>query len=133
MNEEYIQEIPGQEVLSDPEQTSAPGADPDLFLSSGDASSPSPEDVPESDEVFSDDQGTFFSVVSGGDLDGIYSRLEATEAELISLQETLADANLLLEKIDYKLGAILALLVFFFCFKRIRSGAKTFTGRGLDE
>lgn len=133
MNEEYIQEIQGQEDLADPEQTFAPDSDSDLFLSSGDGLSSASEDIVGADSVSSGDQGYVFTLVSVGDLDGIYTRLEATEAELISLQDTLAESNLLLEKIDYTLGAILALLVFFFCFKRIRSAVKGFTGRGLNE
>lgn len=133
MNEEYIQEIQGQEITSNPDAAFTPEPDPDLFLLAGDAPSPAPEDIVGSDSVSSGDQVNVFTLVSGGDLDGIYTRLEATEAELLSLQDTLSESNILLEKIDFKLGAILALLVFFFCFKRLRSGVKGFTGRGIDE
>lgn len=133
MNEEYIQEIQVPEVSPNPDAAYTSDLDPDLFFPAGDASSFAPEDVAGANGVSSGDQDYIFTLVSGGDLDGIYTRLEATEAELLSLQDTLSESNLLLEKIDYKLGAILALLVFFFCFKRIRSGVKGFTGRGIDE
>lgn len=133
MNEEYLQEIQSQEITLDPVPSLASDTNMELSLPFGDDPSLSPEDLAGADGVLTDDQVIVFTLVSSGDLDGIYTRLDASEAELISLQDTLAESNLLLEKVNYYLCAILALLVFFFCFKRIRSGVKSFTGRGLDE
>lgn len=119
MNEDYIQD---QKVMPDP----ASAVSQDLSTVSGnDALSPPGE--ASADGGKSRNEGSIFGMVS----DDILSGLEISQEECIEVQDIFSDMAASLQKIDYTLTAILAFLVFRFCFERIRSGVKSITGRGL--
>lgn len=125
MNENYIQ---NQTVMQDPDSA----VYPDLSSVSGNYVSTAPGAFAV-DGMDPSTEGTIFDMVSGGDTETILPDQEAAPAESVIMQDLSADIVPYLQKIDYTLTAILALLVFRFCFERIRSGLKGFTGRGLKD
>lgn len=106
---------------------------PDLSVSSGDLITPAPGTDPGAGGLYPQGAYGYYGMVSGGDLVGSYPWTEVLEAQSVALQDLSADTALLLAKIDFKLGAILSLILFSWCFKRVRAAVKGLTGRGLDE
>lgn len=134
MNDNYTQD---QINNPDPDLSVIPDSVPDNDM----GLSPDPDDVPvlspgEPDTetgVYSDDEIDLSGLVSGGDMETMFPDLEAIEAQLTVLQDAAEDIIPYLERMNFTLTAIFWLLLFVFCFKRIRSGVKGFTGRGLNE
>lgn len=131
MNENYI----SNQISDTPD--AAPGEyvpDLDVSPAPGDAPSFAPGYVSGSDEVSSGDADPVSHMVSGGDLSDIVSGGDpASQTESLIIQDTAADIASSLASINYTLNAILAFLVFSFCYKRIRSGVKGFTGKGVID
>lgn len=131
MNENYI----SVQIGDTPDV--APGEyAPDLDVSPvpGDTLSFAPGDVSGSDEVSSGYADPVSDMVSGGDLSGIVSGGDlASQTESLIVQDSATDIASSLASINYTLNAILAFLVFGFCYKRIRSGVKGFTGKGVND
>lgn len=116
-------------------QTNNPDPAPDVFealpsVSGGDVLFPSGA-APESSDLFGHD-GLFSDLVSGYDMESLYPGQEVLSTEPVAVQDLSTDIAPYLQKIDYTLTAILFFMVFRFCFERIRSGVKGFTGRGID-
>lgn len=121
-----------QETIS-PLSSSAPDLAPDLSPEPSYPGNVTSESNTPDGEILTSTPDPVYSMVSSGDLENIYTNQKNMQAQLTVLQDTAADTITYLEKINYTLTAIFWLLLFAFCFKRIRSGVKGFTGRGLDE
>lgn len=132
MNDNYTQD---QINIPDPLPSVIPDSVPDSDMGfspvSDDASVLSPGEADSESNVSSGDEVAIPGMVSSGDRETMLPDQEAMETEFIVLQETAAIPYL--ERINYTLTAIFWLLLLEFCFKRIRSGVKGFTGRGLNE
>lgn len=120
MNEGYI--LQNQTSIPEADPVMSPAADLDVSNFSGNEVS----FIPGSSAY------DLLGLVSGGDLEAVFPD-QAISQGSIAIQDIYSDPTPYLERIDYKLSAILAFLLFSWCFKRIRSGVKGFTGRGLDE
>ena len=134
MNENYTQD---QINVSDPVPYVIPdsvsGSDMGIPPVLDDAAVLSPGGFDAGSSVSSGDEAYLPGLVSSGDQKTMLPDQEAMETESIVLQDTASDLIPYLERINYTLTGIFWLLLFVFCFKRIRSGVKGFTGRGLNE
>lgn len=134
MNDNYTQDqinIPDPlpsvipDSVSDNDMGLSPVPDDDSVLSPGESYAES--------SVSSGDEAAIHGMVSSGDQETMLPDQETIEIESVILQDPSADIVPYLERINYTLTAIFWLLLFMFCFKRIRSGVKGFTGRGINE
>lgn len=134
MNDNYTQDqINIPDTLPSVIPDSVPDSDMGLSPVPDDASVLSPGEYDTVSNVSSGDEAVLPGMVSSGDQETMLPDQEAMETESVILQDTAADLIPYLERINYTLTAIFWLLLFEFCFKRIRSGVKGFTGRGLNE